>query len=278
MQSKSQHRKILRGLCITTLMTLLPFAAQADQLAEVKKAGELVIGTEMQFAPFDYLEKGQQQGLNPALFKLIGEQLGVKVRFLDLPWASVLPGLEANKFDLVGGPLIVTKARKERYNFTLPMAEATVALMVRANDNSINQPADIAGKAVGASKGSAQLDELKAYAATLPKPVTIREYVDNNQAYADLSAGRIAAVANSLPNISFVASQRSQAFKVVQPPFGKPSYFAFVGRKGEDSASLIAAVNQAILQLNTDGRLASLQKQWLCAEMKVPTVEVDPSL
>lgn len=49
MQSKSQHRKILRGLCITTLMTLLPFAAQADQLAEVKKAGELVIGTEMQF-------------------------------------------------------------------------------------------------------------------------------------------------------------------------------------------------------------------------------------
>ena len=65
---------------------------------------------------------------------------------------------------------------------------------------------------------------------------------------------------------------------MVQPPFGKPSYFAFVGRKGEDSASLIAAVNQAILQLNTDGRLASLQKQWLGAEMKVPTVEVDPSL
>ena len=31
-----------------------------DQLAKVRKAGELVVGTEMQFAPFDFLENGQQ--------------------------------------------------------------------------------------------------------------------------------------------------------------------------------------------------------------------------
>lgn len=257
MQSKIKHNKTLRGLCVAALMSLAPFAAQADQLADVKKSGELVIGTEMQFAPFDYLEKGQQQGFNPALFKLIGEQLGVKVRFIDLPWAGVLPGLEASKFDLVGGPLIVTQARKERYSYTLPVAEATVALMVRATDDSISKPADIAGKVVGAGKGSAMLEELKAFSATLPKPVTIREYVDNNQAYADLSAGRIVAVANSLPNISFIASQRSQLFKVVQPPFGKPSYFAYVGRKGEESKSLIAEINQALIKLHTDGRLAA---------------------
>ncbi|WP_375740312.1 transporter substrate-binding domain-containing protein [Pseudomonas boanensis] len=277
MQSKTQHNKTLRGFCVAALMSLASFAVQADQLAEVKKAGELVIGTEMQFAPFDYLEKGQQKGFNPALFALVGEELGVKVRFIDLPWAGVLPGLEASKFDLVGGPLIITKARKERYSFTLPISEGTVALMVRAQDDSISKPQDIAGKVVGASKGSAQLEELKAFAATLPEPVTIREYVDNNQAYADLGAGRIAAVANALPNIAFVASQRSQVFKVVQPPFGKPSYFAFVGRKGQDADSLIAAVNEAILKLHTDGRLVGLQKQWLGTEMQVPTVEVEPN-
>ncbi|MDN7140939.1 transporter substrate-binding domain-containing protein [Pseudomonas sp. JQ170] len=277
MQRYSNHYKSLSGFFAVVLMNLAPLVAQADQWAEVKKAGELVIGTEMQFAPFDYLEKGQQQGFNPALFKLIGEKLGVKVRFLDLPWAGVLPGLEASKFDLVGGPLIITQARKERYSYTLPVAEATVALMVRANDGSIKKPADIAGKVVGAGKGSAMLEDLKSFAATLPEPVTIREYVDNNQAYADLSAGRIAAVANSLPNISFIASQRSQVFKVVQPPFGKPSYFAYVGRKGEDSNSLIAEINQALLKLHDDGRLAALQKQWLGAEMPVPTTEVHPS-
>jgi len=199
------------------------------------------------------------------------------VKFLDLPWPSVLPGLEAKKFDVVAGPIIVTQARKERYHFMLPIAEATVALMIGANDNSITKPQDIAGKAVGAGKGSAQLEELKTFAATLPEKVTIREYVDNNQAYADLAAKRIVAVANSLPNISYVAAQRSNAFKVVQPPFGKTSYFAYLGRKDDDANSLIAALDAALLKMHADGRLAALQKKWLGAEMNVPQADFTPT-
>ncbi|MFP3656329.1 transporter substrate-binding domain-containing protein, partial [Burkholderia sp. SIMBA_052] len=87
---------------------------------------------------------------------------------------------------------------------------ATDALLKRANDASVKQSSDIAGKTVGAGKGSAQLDQLKSYVATLPKPPEIREYVDNNQAYADLAAGRIAAVANSMTNIAYVAKQRPE--------------------------------------------------------------------
>ena len=102
----------------------------------MKKAGELVVGTEMQFAPFDFLENGQQAGFNKDLFAEVGKEMGVKVRFIDLPWPSVLPGLEAGKFDMVGGPLTVTKARMERYTYTLPVADATDALLKRANDTS----------------------------------------------------------------------------------------------------------------------------------------------
>jgi polar amino acid transport system substrate-binding protein len=255
----------------------MPLAAHADQLADVKKAGELVVGTEMQFAPFDFLDAGKQKGLNAELFEALGKELGVKIKFLDLPWPSVLPGLEAKKFDVVAGPIIVTKARKERYHFVSPIAEATVALMVGAKDDSIKKPEDIAGKTVGAGKGSAQLEELKTFAATLPEKVTIREYVDNNQAYADLAAKRIVAVANSLPNISYVAAQKANLYKVVQPPFGKKSYFAYLGRKDADADSLIAALDAAVNKMHADGRLAALQKKWLGAEMDVPKGDFEPT-
>jgi polar amino acid transport system substrate-binding protein len=89
---------------------------------------------------------------------------------------------------------------------------------------------------------------LKAYIATLPKPPEIREYVDNNQAYADLAAGRIAAVANSMTNIAYVAKQRPEAFAVVQPPFGAKVYFAYCMRKDADSKSLDDAFNAALDQ------------------------------
>lgn len=260
MRSKTLLNKTLSGLCAVALSALLPLSAQADHLADVQKAGVLRVGTEMQFAPFDYMDGGKQTGLNAALFKHIADELQVRVEFLDLPWPSVLPGLEAGKFDLVAGPLLVTKARMERYQFTLPIADGTVALLKQAKDQGLNKPEDIAGKIVGAGKGSAQLEELKAFAATLPETVTIREYVDTNQAYADLAAGRLTAVANSHPNIAFTASKRSM-FKVVEPAFGKKSYFAYVARKGEHSESLIAAIDHVILEMHQDGRMAALQKE-----------------
>lgn len=277
MQLDSLFRKTVNSLSIAAALALLPLAAHADQLADVKKAGELVVGTELQFAPFDFTENGKQKGLNAELFEALGKELGVKIKFIDLPWASVLPGLEAKKFDMVAGPIIETKARQERYHFVLPIAEATVALMIGAKDESIKKPEDISGKTVGAGKGSAQLEELKKFAETLPEKVTIREYVDNNQAYADLAAKRIVAVANSLPNISYVAAQRSNLYKVVEPPFGKKSYFAYLGRKDAESQSLIAALDAAILKMHADGRLAALQKKWLGAEMDVPKADFTPT-
>jgi polar amino acid transport system substrate-binding protein len=267
-----RSRVLMLTLCAASVC-----AHAEDQLAKVKKAGELVVGTEMQFAPFDFLENGQQAGFNKDLFAEIGKEIGVKVRFIDLPWPSVLPGLEAGKFDMVGGPITVTKARMERYTYTLPVADATDAFLKRANDSGLKQSSDVAGKTVGAGKGSAQLDQLKAYAATLPKPPEIREYVDNNQAYADLAAGRIVAVANSMTNIAYVAKQRPETFAVVQPPFGAKVYFAYCLRKDADSKPLADAFNNALLKLDKDGRLATLQKKWFGVAMQVPPTLPTPN-
>ena len=265
-----------RALCIGLLASLFSISVCADALDEVKEKGELVVGTEMQFAPFDFLENDKQTGLNADIFKVVGEEMGVEVRFLDLPWASVLPGLSAKNFDLVGGPLSVTKERKERYRFLTPIAEATVALLKRAGDDSITAPEDIAGKEIGAGQGSAQLRALEDYTKTLNTPVEIKGFVDNNQAYAALAVGRIDAVANSLPNIGYVAKQRPNTFEVVQPPFGEPAYFSYMGRNDEDSRALLDAISSIISEMKADGRLAELQEKWLGQSMDTPTGDFEP--
>src|SRR5277367_1122182 len=201
-----------------------------DTLAEIKKRGVLSTATEMQFPPFDISDNGTYKGVDRDLIDEVGKELGVKVKYLDLPWTSILPGLEAKKFDLCIAPVTITKERMQRYLFTLPIADATAALMKRANDTSIMKPEDIAGKAVGGQKGTSQLEQLKAFSAKLAKPVEVKEYVDNNQSYADLAAGRIDAAVNSLPNLAYAAAQRSDTFALVLPAFGQPTYFSWVGR------------------------------------------------
>ena len=178
-----------------------------DTLAEIKKRGVLSTATEMQFPPFDISDNGTYKGLDRDLIDAVGKEMGVKVSYLDLPWTSVLPGLDAKKFDLCIAPVTITKERMKRYAFTVPIADATAALMKRADDKSIMKPEDIAGKTVGGQKGTSQLAQLKAFAAKLPKPVEVKEYIDNNQSYADLAAGRIDASVNSLPNLAYVGAK-----------------------------------------------------------------------
>lgn len=250
----------------------------ADALAAVKKAGVLKVGTETAFAPFDFIDNGKHVGLNVDLFNEIGKELGVKIQWVALPWEGVLPGLEAGKFDIVAGPATITKARMERYVFTPPIADATDALLKRAGDKSIMKPADIAGKTVGAGTASAQLSQLQDYAKTLSKKVTIREYPGNNEAYADLAAGRISAVANSLPNIAYVASKRPDTFAVVEPPFGPKTYFGYVGRKDADHKALMEAIDKAILKIKADGRLAKLQKKWFGTTFNTPDKVTKPNV
>ncbi len=262
---------------------LLPFAALAlgmvfsvhaqaqDLLTKIKTNGELVIGSEFQFAPFDFIDNGVHKGLNVDVFEQVGKALGVKIKFVDLPWESVLPGLDAHKYDMVAGPATITKERMERYRFTVPIAEASVGFLKRANDNTINKPSDVAGKVVGGQKASAQLEQVKAYVAKLPGKTTVREYIDNNQAYADLAAGRIVAVGNSLPNNADVAAKRKDTFALVQPTFGVKTYFGFIGLKDDASKTLMDAVDAAIVAMEKDGRMAAIQKKWFGTAMDVPS-------
>ena len=265
------------SLALGLLPALSGLARAEDALARVKAAGVLKVGTETAFAPFDYIDTGAHVGLNVDLFDLVGKEMGVKIEWTALPWDGVLPGLEAGKFDMVAGPATITKARMERYRFLPPIAEATVALMKRAGDDSVTKPADIAGKTVGAGKASSQLAQLQSYGDTLPTKPVIREYVGNNDAYADLAAGRIVAVGNSLPNIAYVAKQRPTVFAVVLPPFGAKSYFGYIARKDADYAGLDDAVQAALLKIKADGRLAELQKKWFGAAFDTPDAVPEPS-
>lgn len=253
-------------------------AAHADALDDVMAAGVMKVGTETAFAPFDFIDAGTHTGLNTDVFAEIGKDMGVEIEWITLDWTGVLPGLEAGRFDVVAGPATITAARMERYRFSSPIAEATVALLVGA-DSDIATPEDIAGKPVGSATGTAQLAQLQEFGATLdPAPTDYREYVSFNEAYADLAAGRIEAMANSLPNIAFVAAERPEVFKVVKPAFGTPTYFGYPGRIEPEYATLMDKIDEILLAMKADGRMATLQEKWFGTTFDMPDYITEPNI
>jgi len=240
-------------------LALTASGALADQLADIKAAGKIVAATEMHYAPFDMLENGEYVGFDRDLFDEIAKELGVTPEYQDLPWTSILPGLEVKKFDFVLAPVTMTAERAERYACTLPIADATVAF-VQKKGGKMTAPEDAKGLTVGTQKGTAQ-DKIGG--------LTVKGYGTTDEAYADLMTGRLDAVAGSAPLLNFLAKTRPDDFAVVNPPFGKPTYFGFVARKGEGD-TLIAAINDALKKIEADGRMKAMQEKWFGAATELP--------
>ena len=200
---------------------------------------------------------------------------GVALNRLDVPWQGILPGLAAGRFDYVVTSVTVTRERYERYALSLPIADATMALVKRKGDDSIRAPEDIAGHAVGSQAGSAQLQTLQAFAEGLSRAgegvEDIRTYVDFNEAFADLAAGRISAVSQSVPNLLELVRTRPDTFEMVLPAFGPKAYFSWAGRRDAESAALVAFMDEQLAALNRSGVLTALQEKWFGGPMDLPS-------
>jgi polar amino acid transport system substrate-binding protein len=259
-------------LCAAIVMPVS--AAHADLLEEIKKRGEIVIGTEARFPPFEYVEDGKIVGYSADLLDLIMRDLpGVTVKRLDLPWQGILPGLAAGKFDYVVTSVTATKERAQRYHLSLPIADATVAMLVKA-DSPHTTAASLAGTTVGSQIGSAQLLSLRELSATVAAqgqpPITAKEYASFDEAYADLAAGRLQGVAQSFPNLADAVKKRPGVFRLLTPPFGPPVYFTWAARNDADSASLARFFDASLRKLNTGGQMKTLQEKWFGFAMETP--------
>ncbi len=268
---------LLRRVFTGAFALLIAGAAHsADLLDTIRNKKEIVVGTEAQFAPFEFVQDGKVVGYGPDLMNLILEQVpGVKVKQYDVPFQGILPGLATKRFDFVITSVTMTKERANKFAFTVPIADATVALITRKADAQVKSADDIAGKVVGSQAGSAQLKALQGYIETLkaqgkPEP-TVREYVSFDEAYADLAAGRLVAVAQSKANLATLIKARPDVYAIIDSPIGPKTYFGWVGRKDDDSASLVKFFSDGIAQAAKSGKMAELQKKWFGFTMDVPT-------
>ena len=251
-------------------------SADADLLAEIRERGEFTVATEARFPPFEFVEDGRIVGYSADIMAHVMKALpGVALNRLDVPWQGILPGLAAGRFDYVVTSVTVTRERYERYALSLPIADATMALVKRKGDDSIRAPEDIAGHAVGSQAGSAQLQTLQAFAEGLSRAgegvEDIRTYVDFNEAFADLAAGRISAVSQSVPNLLELVRTRPDTFEMVLPAFGPKAYFSWAGRRDAESAALVAFMDEQLAALNRSGVLSALQEKWFGGPMDLPS-------
>jgi polar amino acid transport system substrate-binding protein len=103
---------------------------QAGRLEQLKSQGRITVGIAGE-EPYAYLEGGELTGMDPSVQKAIWGNLGIEdVRATQVDFDGLIPGLLANRFDVVAAGMFITPERCGQAAFSDPMYCAPQAFLV----------------------------------------------------------------------------------------------------------------------------------------------------
>lgn len=268
------RRNVLIGAAAGLAVPMLaPRRALAETtLADIKSAGVLRVGCEATYPPFTFRDGGEIVGYDVDLAAVMCASLGVEPDFVDTQWSGIIPALYAARFDVIMSSMSYRKERLEKVAFSIPYAEASQALLIRADDaESITSVTDLSGKVLGVKLGSpgemmkpALEEEITAAVGAGLSEVKI--YDDHPAAYLALSQGSVDGVLNTLPTLGQVMKDRPGAYALVRP-VGQLNWAGIAARK--EDPEIVEWLDSELIRLKESGEIYALQEKWFGFEMEL---------
>ena len=260
-----------RNLLLTGTMALgaalIGAPAIAATLSEVKKRGYLIVATEDDYRPFEFVQDGKPTGFDNEMLDVFRKWAPFEVRQEILPWTGLLAGVSTGKYDAAVTAALITKERQQSLDFAMPIADATHYFVKRKSDKSIRAIKDLNGKALGIQAGSGLLQRLpeleQMLAATGGKIGKVVEYTSYPEAYQDLALSRTDFVINTIINLKSLVASKPDVFEIGEAVSG-PSYPGWAVKKG--NAGLLALLNSFLSEQKENGTMGALQKKWFGEE------------
>jgi polar amino acid transport system substrate-binding protein len=226
----------------------------SSALVRLKKSGVLRWGGDIQGGePYVFEDPGRPgalTGFEVEIADALARELGVKARFVQNDWSTLVPSLERGTFDVALNGLEVTAARAQRIRFSQPYYVFAERLVARAGDRRVRDLASLRGLRVGTLASSLAWDLLgQAGAERVP-------YEGQEEPFIDLVQGRTDAV---LLDDLIVTRYGQKPGLVVVGDVAEGQYAIGV-RAGEDD--LAAAIDQALGRVTASGELRAILRRW----------------
>ncbi len=115
-------KKLVCASLVFALTLVFSMTASAGPAMDrILKRGELVVGTTGAQPPMTATnKKGEIIGLDAEISRAMAEALGVKVKFVSMPFNKLLPELEAGRVDMVLSGMTITPMRNKKTAFVGP--------------------------------------------------------------------------------------------------------------------------------------------------------------
>ena len=226
--------------------------------------GVLLVGSCLDYPPFESIEGGDEVGFDVDLAEEIGSRLGLEVQWVKAKFKTIFTAVAGGQFDMVAAASTITEERQQTVDFSDPYYNSRQALVV-ASDSGITSTDDIGeGDIVGVQRGTTGA----AYAeeVLVPQGAELKTYDASPDSFRDLEAGGVTAVLNDEPSSAEIIKEFPDL--VIAQPIDTDEVYGFAFSK--DNPELTEAVNGALAEIIEDGTYQTIFERYF------PGVEVPP--
>lgn len=136
--------------------------AKADQLAEIKKKGTLIVGVKTDYPPWGMRDSsGAIVGMEPDMAADVAKRLGVKLELVSVVSSNRMQFLQQGKIDLMIATMSDTPERRKVVGIVDPVYYASGVAVLANKKANIKSIADLKGKPVCALQGAFYNNELQ---------------------------------------------------------------------------------------------------------------------
>ncbi|HTO55358.1 MAG TPA: transporter substrate-binding domain-containing protein [Myxococcota bacterium] len=239
----------------------VPAADKGLPIERILKAGELRVGTSADSPPLTVHDRdGKLMGLEIDLVQALGDTMNVKVRFVEMPFAELIPALERGDIDLAVAGMTITPERNARVAFAGPYFVSGNTLLSHKRELAEAQDAaqlDDPKLSFAVLKGSTS----EAFARAHLSKAKLVAVPDNDAGVKALLAGEVDGMISDL-QVCTVARLRHPDAELhlrFAPLTTEPLGIAVA----PDSMLFLNLVTNYLTTLEETGQLAQLKAKWL---------------
>ncbi len=220
----------------------------------------LTVGFDAEYPPFGYMdENGEYVGFDLDIAQKVCDNLGWELVKKPINWDSKDMELNSGSIDCIWNGFTID-GREDDYTWSEPYINNS-QVIVTAEDSGINALSDLAGKIVGVQAASAALDVLnsddhKDLTASFGQ---LQEFGDYNNAFVELKAGAIDAIAMDIGVAQYQLTSRGEGFKMLDEYLNSEQYG--IGFK-KGNTELRDEVQEALDELVGDGTFTALAEKY----------------
>ncbi|MFT4240720.1 MAG: ABC transporter substrate-binding protein [Acidovorax sp.] len=249
--------------------------------AEIKARGALRVGSQQTFPPVEFREAGKTEvtGASRDLLVEMAQRLGLKIEYVQAEYAALIPGLEADRFDMASGGISDTEEREQKVDFVNYMFSGGSILALAANTDKLDTIDDFCGKGVATLLGSrvimAQVEAASERCVKAGKgPIRAEQLPSAPDARMQLDLKRVDGYLGDFPALVYMSQQFPGRYRIVGGNYMLTQYitsWAFA----KNRTGLRDAVQKATQSMLEDGTYKKLLDKWGVGGAALPAISIN---